>query len=153
MYYLFAIGLVSILAQVVILRELTVAFYGVELIYTLALGVWLFFSACGAMISRRIQAPSRIRINLLFLFLSLCIPLDIAFIRSVRLLFSGIPGAYLPLHSQIAAMSISLLPPGLLLGLLFQWAAKAYMAEKRSLARTGAILENAGTASETGEAG
>jgi spermidine synthase len=146
MYYLFAIGLVSILAQVVILRELTVAFYGVELIYTLALGVWLFFSACGAMISRRIQAPSRIRINLLFLFLSLCIPLDIAFIRSVRLLFSGIPGAYLPLHSQIAAMSISLLPPGLLLGLLFQWAAKAYMAEKRSLALCYAVESVGGLA-------
>jgi len=39
MDYLFFIGFVSILGQVALLRELSVAFYGVELIYTLALGV------------------------------------------------------------------------------------------------------------------
>jgi spermidine synthase len=146
MYYLFAVGFVSILGQVVILRELNVAFYGVELIYTLALGVWLLFSACGAMISRRVQTPSTTKINLLFLLLSLSIPLDIAFIRSVRLLFSNIPGAYLPLHTQIVAMSISLLPLGLLLGLLFQWAAKVYVAEERSLALAYAIESLGGLA-------
>jgi spermidine synthase len=134
MEYLFAVGLVSILGQVVLLRELSVAFYGVELIYTLALGVWLLFSACGAMISRRIEAPSFAKINLLFLLLSLVIPLDIAFIRSVRLLFSDVPGAYLPLHAQIVVMAAALLPAGLLLGLLFQWTAKAYITGSRSLA-------------------
>jgi hypothetical protein len=35
---LLIIGLVSLLAQVVLLRELVVAFYGIELIYILALG-------------------------------------------------------------------------------------------------------------------
>jgi hypothetical protein len=36
---LFIIGLISILGQVVLLRELNVALYGVELFYILALGV------------------------------------------------------------------------------------------------------------------
>ncbi len=139
MYYLFLVGFVSILGQVVILRELSVSFYGVELIYTLALGIWLLFGACGAMISRKTQNPSLVRIILLLLLLSISIPLDVAFIRSIRLIFSDIPGAFLPLHTQIAVMSASLLPVGLILGLLFQWTAKEYMAKGKSLAAAYAI--------------
>jgi spermidine synthase len=146
MAYLFSIGLISILGQVVLLRELSVAFYGVELIYTFALGVWLLFSACGALIGRRIQNPSFLRINILFLLLSFCIPLDVAFIRSIRLLFSATPGAYLPLTSQILSMSAALLPVGLLLGLLFQWTAKAYMEGGQSLAAAYAIESLGGLA-------
>jgi spermidine synthase len=104
------------------------------LIYTLAMGVWLFSGACGAMISRRIFQPSFNRINFLFLLLSIGLPLNVAFIRCIRQLFAGIPGAYLPLHVQLAAMMASLLPLGLLLGLLFQWAAKIYISGNRSLA-------------------
>jgi spermidine synthase len=139
MIYLFSIGFISILGQVVLLRELNVAFYGVELIYTLALGIWLLFSACGTLIGRRVQDPSFFRINLLLLLLSFCIPMDVAFIRSVRLLFSDISGAYLSLPAQIVALSVALLPIGLLLGLLFQWAAKAFMTREESLASAYAI--------------
>jgi spermidine synthase len=144
--YLFYVGLISILGQVVLLRELSVAFYGVELIYTLALGVWMLFSACGALIGRQIQTPSPLRINLLFLLLFFSIPLDVAFIRSVRILFSGTPGAFLPLTAQIIAMSIAMLPAGLLLGLLFQLAAKAYMKRDESLAAAYAVESLGGIA-------
>ena len=134
MDYLFVVGFVSILGQVVLLRELSVALYGVELIYTLALGIWLFCTACGAMISRKSAVPSFANINVLFFLLSFTIPLDIASIRSARLLASDIPGAYLPLNTQALIVLASLLPVGLLLGLLFQWTAKAYMAGGRTLA-------------------
>ena len=146
MDYLFAVGLVSILGQVVLLRELNVAFYGVELIYTLALGVWLLISACGTMIGRRIHAPSIGWINLLFLLLSISIPLDVAFVRAIRLMFSDIPGAYLPLPTQISVMSATLLPLGLLLGLLFQWAAGAYVEKGKNLATAYAIESLGGLA-------
>ena len=139
MVSLFVVGFVSILGQVVILRELNVAFYGVELIYTLALGIWLLFSACGAMISRKTQNPSPVRIKLLFLLLIIGIPLDAVFVRAIRLIFSNIPGAFLPLHMQIAVMAAALLPLGLLLGLLFQWTAKIYVARGKSLAAAYAI--------------
>jgi spermidine synthase len=139
MTYLFFVGFISILGQVVLLRELNVAFYGIELIYTLALGIWLLCSACGALIAQKIQNPSFLRINLLFFLLFFCIPLDVAFIRSIRILFTGTSGAYLPLASQIAAMSAALLPIGLLLGLLFQWTAQAYMKNGKSLAAAYAI--------------
>ena len=146
MDYLFAVGFVSILGQVVLLRELSVAFYGVELIYTLALGAWLLSSACGTMMGRRVRDVSFARINLLFLAISISVTLDVAFIRSVRLLFSSVPGLYLPLFTQIAVMSASLLPPGLLLGMLFQWAARVYMGKDNSLAAAYAIESLGGLA-------
>ena len=54
---LVAIGIISILGQVVLLRELNVAFFGVELVYLLALGIWLFWTAAGAVIGRRRHFP------------------------------------------------------------------------------------------------
>ncbi len=52
MILLLAVGLISILAQVVLLRELSVAFYGIELIYILAIGVWMLCTAAGAALPR-----------------------------------------------------------------------------------------------------
>jgi spermidine synthase len=134
MEYLFAIGFVGILGQVVLLRELSVASYGIELIYILAIGIWLFSSACGAMICRRESHPSFRRIRFLFVLFSVSLPMDIAFVRSVRLLFANTTGAYLPFHAQIIALCASILPLGLILGLLFQWAAKIYIKDGKSLA-------------------
>jgi spermidine synthase len=146
MEYLFVVGFVSILGQVVLLRELNVAFFGVELIYTLALGIWLLFTGCGAMISRKSENPSFAKINSLLLLLSVAIPLDVVFIRSARLLASGIPGAYLPLQMQIAIVAASLLPIGLFLGLLFQWTSRVYISDRKSLASAYAIESVGGIA-------
>ena len=140
---LVAIGLISILGQVVLLRELNVSFYGVELIYLLALGIWLFWTAVGAVIGRRIHSPSLNHIAILFIFLGIAIPLDIAFLRYSRLLFGGIPGSYLTFFQQLTIAVISVLPAGLLSGLLFQWTAKIYVATGRTLAVAYAI-ESAG---------
>jgi len=45
---LFVIGLVSLLGQIVLLRELSVASYGVELIYLLGMACWLIGSSLGS---------------------------------------------------------------------------------------------------------
>ena len=110
--YLVAIGLVSILGQVVLLRELNVASYGVELIYILAMGVWLFWTAVGALIGRRSHVPSASRVGLLLLFVGLILPVDVAFIRSARTLFAGVPGAYLPFPQQFLVLTLALVPVG-----------------------------------------
>ena len=141
--YLFAIGLISILGQVVLLRELNVSFYGVELIYILAMGIWLFWTAVGAVVGRRNHSPSPSRIAALFIIFGIALPLDIVFIRSSRLIFGGIPGAYLTFFQQLIVVVISVLPAGLLSGLLFQWTAKAYVTTGRTLAVAYAI-ESAG---------
>jgi spermidine synthase len=143
MTYLLVIGLVSILGQAVLLRELSVAFYGIELIYILALGLWLVWTALGALISRRNLTPDPTWMQFLFLLFALLLPADVVFIRSIRMLFSEVRGAYLPFPSQVLAMSAALLPIGLLSGLMFQWAAKLYISRGQNFARAYAI-ESAG---------
>jgi len=143
MLFLLIIGLVTILAQAVLLRELVVAFYGVDLIYTLGIGAWLVWTAAGALMGRRHPASGTGRMPLLFLPLSLILPADVVFIRGIRILFSGVPGAYLPFAVQMTALSGALLPVGLLSGQLFRQAAQDYAARGRTLAAAYA-LESAG---------
>ena len=136
---LFSIGLISILGQVVLLRELNVSFYGVELIYLLALGVWLFWTAIGALVGRRTDFPSDKALALLFIIFGIPLPLDIVFIRASRILFGGVPGAYLSFLQQFTIAVISLMPAGILSGILFQWAAKIYVSQGRTVAIAYAI--------------
>ena len=138
-FYLFIIGFVSILGQVVILRELNVAFYGVELIYVLSMGVWLFWTGLGALIGRRTYLPSVTAVRVIFLAIGILLPAGIAFIRAIRVLFEGIPGAYLPFGQQLIAIFITLFPIGIALGLIFQWAAKLYVKKEKTLAMAYAI--------------
>ena len=70
-FYLFIIGFISILGQVILLRELAVSFYGVELIYILSMGVWLFWTAVGAVMGRKSSVPSAGAVRWLFVFLPL----------------------------------------------------------------------------------
>jgi spermidine synthase len=147
MGYLFALGFISILGQVVLLRELSVASYGVELVYTLALGIWLLATACGALNSRPLHTlSSRPKIHLLFILFSVALPLDVAFLRYARILFGDYPGVYLPLHLQIAAIFASLLPIGWILGVLFRWTAGEFIANRGSLAGAYALESVGGLA-------
>ena len=129
--YLFTIGFVSILGQVVILRELDVAFFGVELVYILAMGVWLLGTGIGAAAGRRHYLPPASLVRVSFLVFAVLLPADVAFVRALRGLLGGIPGTYLPFGLQIAGLACALLPIGALLGLLFQWAAKWYVSGDR----------------------
>jgi len=129
-FHLFLVGFVSMLSQVVILRELNVAFYGVELIYVLAIGAWLGSTAVGALIARKASLAG---IRALFLFLAWALPIDVLFLRGSRLIVSGVPGAYLPFPQQLGIMLLSVALIGVPLGLLFQRAARLYMEKGRGL--------------------
>ena len=132
--FLLIIGFISILGQVALLRELNVAFFGIELIYLLAMGVWLLWTAVGALIGRRSYTPSAAAVKGLLILFAAVLPLAVVFIRGGRILFGGIPGAYLPFLAQLFIILLALLPVGVLLGLLFQWAAKIYIGRHRTLA-------------------
>ena len=131
---LFLTGFVSLIGQIVLLRELNVAFFGVELIYLIALGVWLLLTALGTIAGRRRDSPSPGRTVVLFLLFSLCLPLGVAILRGSRLAFGGVPGAYLPVLRQMAALVIALAPVALLSGVLFKNAAGLYAVKRRTLA-------------------
>lgn len=144
--YLLIIGFISILGQVVILRELSVAFFGVELIYILALALWMSGTAIGAVLGRRSFLPAHAHIALLWIAVAALLPLDVAFIRAARVIFGAVPGAYLPFLEQMAGMALALLPLSILLGLLFQWAARRYVAGEKTLARAYAVESGGGLA-------
>lgn len=143
--WLFSVGLVSILGQVVLLRELLVASFGSELVAILALGVWLAGTAVGALSWKRSAAPSEGAVRTLFLLAGALLPVLLVLVRSLRVLFGGTPGAYLPFFQQMAGLALVLLPYSALLGLLFRLTATAYagratLAEAYALESAGGLL-------------
>jgi len=141
--YLIVAGIYSVLGQVVILRELNVAFYGIELIYLLSFTFWLLGTAVGVTLGQRTYTPTENNILSLFLLSAFLLIADIVFIRGSRNFLGGVQGGYLPFSMQITGLIISLLPIGLLSGLSFQWTAKRFISENRTLAKAYAI-ESAG---------
>ncbi len=141
--YLTAVGFFSILGQVVLLRELNVAFYGIELIYILSFAFWLLGTGIGAAAGRRSYIPGEMTIHIFFLLSAILLIADIVFIRGIRNLFGAVQGGYLPFSIQITGLLIALFPAGLLAGLLFQWAAKRFVGSGGTLAKAYAI-ESAG---------
>ncbi len=131
---LFLTGLISLVGQIVLLRELNVAFFGIELIYLIALGLWLLLTALGTLFGRGKGTPSPGRTAALLLLFSLFLPLGVVFLRASRILFGGVPGAYLPFPVQMASLAIALLPAAFLSGLLFRSAAGQYAERGRTLA-------------------
>ncbi len=141
--YLITIGLISILGQVVILRELSVALYGIELIYILSLGIWLLGTAIGASVGLRAHVPRERSIQTLLILMSAALLIDIIFIRDIRRIFGGVSGGYLPFDLQITGLVAATIPLSLLTGLLFQAGAKRFLSEGGTLAQAYAI-ESAG---------
>ena len=137
--FLFLTGFVSILGQIVLLRELNIAFRGIELVYTLAFGAWLMGTAVGVSLGKRTYVPPDNRIIILFLLTGILFPIDLFFIRIIPILFGGVAGAYLPFGKQIISMFAALLPISILAGVLFQWIARRYIASDKTLADAYAI--------------
>jgi len=143
---LLASGLIAILGQVILLRELSVAFYGNELIYVYSLGIWIFWTAVGAIIKMRPRESSSGQTSLLLCLTGPLLILTIMFIRGNRALPGGIPGAYLPFFTQILVTTLALFPIAFLTGFIFSWAAKLYIFNNRAKNALGIAyaLESAG---------
>ena len=149
--YLFSIGFISLAGQVALLRELGVAFYGVELIYIVALGVWLSWTAVGSVLGKRGRAPDISTVGWWFVVLGFYFPTGAAAIRAVRLVPGAVAGSYLPLAVQVLSVVLCLAPAGVLLGLLFQWAARHYIglgidADSQKSFASAYAIESAGSA-------
>ena len=132
--HLFLVGLLAILSQVVLLRELNVAFYGVELVYILGFAAWMAGSAAGAALGPAGPRLARAGTAPLIAIISLSLPVDVALVRGHRLMLGAVPGAYLSFDRQALLLLAALLPLSFLLGVAFRWAAATAADEGQPLA-------------------
>ncbi len=119
----------------VLLRELSVAFDGSELILLLGLACWLLGSGLGAAAGTRNGTPAPLLLRGLLLAYALLLPLSAAGARALPSLLQAARGVSLPLHLQLLGTLAILLPSALLAGALFRVAARAWLAPGRSLAQ------------------
>lgn len=144
------IGLTAVIAQVVLLRELLVVFYGNELSLALVLASWLLWTALGSVLLGRLPARSpRLRMAILQVAAAFAFPATIFAVRASRAFFAATPGEVLApgvmLLVSFAALSVFCLVSG---G-LFAAGSRLYAAE--AAAPTGAatssvyLLEAAGS--------
>ncbi len=137
---LLAIGALSVVAQVVLLRELNAAFYGVELLYLIGLAVWLVWTGLGtALAARRRRAPAVATLGWGFAAVAPMVLGAVVFLRGSGWLLHGVRGAYLPLWQQLGALAAALGPACVVFGSLFQWAARRAVASGRTLAHAYAV--------------
>ena len=117
-FLLLLLGVVSILAQTVLLREMLVEVSGNEIVFSLYLSLWLFFVAAGSFLARFVKNPVK-SVKTAFTILLLSIPLQFYFIRDLAAAFTFVSGQMLDLSSVFLLGLIVLLPGCLLLGFLF----------------------------------
>ncbi len=135
MIWLVATGLVTLWGQVLLLRELLVAFYGSELVVLVGLGLLMLATAAGALAGRSLRPPREASAGRSFLAFAAALPLLVLLLRALRVLFGGVPGADLPIGQQLAGLALALLPFGLLAGLLFQRSAALFVSVGGSVGR------------------
>jgi spermidine synthase len=138
-----AVGAIAMLAQVALLREVGVAFFGSELALLLGLGAWLLGTGMGALSAHGTTQATEGSVRRALVAAGLLLPAAVVLARVIRPLLGGIPGAELPLARQPVALLACVLPVAITSGLLFQWTARRYMSTGRSLASAYAI-ESAG---------
>jgi len=141
---LFVVGALSMLAQVVILRELVAALFGVELLYIVALGSWLAGTAAGSLAGRRLSArPATAAVGCVGL--GLLVPIELVLVRTGGVLMGAVPGAFLPFPEQILWVVAATVPPSVVCGLLFPPLTGVASLRQHGLGRAYAV-ESAGAA-------
>lgn len=118
------IGLLSMLCQILVLREMAVTFFGVELIYIVAIAAWLMGTALGSLVGRGRSGERWI--PSVFLTIAALLVVTVAFLRGFGILVGAVPGAYLPLLLQLLGVVGATMPMSAGFGFLFPAAAGAF---------------------------
>ncbi|MDI6774827.1 MAG: hypothetical protein QME60_05455 [Verrucomicrobiota bacterium] len=132
---LFCLGMFAVGAQILFVREMMVAFFGNELIIGTILAAWLLGIGLGALAARwwveRLASPVKTQwfLFLILLGLSVCLPIQLAAVRCVRMILSIPPGEYAPFGSSAAGALIILFPTGAGIGVFFPVACRRLLLE------------------------
>jgi spermidine synthase len=116
-----ASGFAATVAQIVLLRELLVLFYGIELYIGAVLTVWLLGGALGSRLSVRLAAghPSKEHIQGLVLISALILPTTLLLIRASSHLLGLVSGNILPLTKLLQICFVATFPCAFVSGALF----------------------------------
>ena len=125
----FALGLTSLVAQVLLIRELLIVFTGNEFFIGWTLAGWLLWTALGAGLAGRLgggaeRAPRRL--VGCHVGAALLLPAALAFIRAGRTLLGSVPGAVPDLVPSLGFSLVALAPLCLVLGAQFVWGVRAW---------------------------
>ena len=146
------IGFTAVVAQIVLMRELIVIFYGNEVSLGLMLASWLFWAAVGSSLLGRLVArlrPARRLVAGLEVLIAAAFPVTIWAARASRWVFQSLPGEILGPGPMLAVSFLVLSAFCALSGWLFAAGIRLYAEEAgASTARaTGVVylLEAAGS--------
>ena len=127
----FALGITSLAAQVLLIRELLFVFGGNEFFIGWTLAAWLFWTALGAGLAGSLGGePGRDPRRLVFghVFAALALPALLALVRAGRSLLGTVPGMLPDLGPALGFSFAALAPLCLGLGAQFVFGARAWRA-------------------------
>ena len=136
------LGITSILAQVVLLRELMIIFYGNEFFIGWTLFSWLLWVGCAAgAASRWLSQSARPQRQLIIchVLAAALLPAELFLVRASRLFTSATPGEVPDLLPALLGSLLALAPICLVLGAQFVLGARAWKEAGRT-SSTGGIL-------------
>jgi len=134
---MFGIGVLSVLAQVLLLREMLVVFHGNELSFGAIMGCWLLCVGAGAFGARLLRRDSRFRtwtrhlLYLLPILVACALPVQVWFLRGVRLVLGVGAGEYVPFARMLGAVFLACLPCCAGIGMFFPLACEWGVKDRR----------------------
>ncbi len=116
------VGCYATIAQVLIIREFLVVFFGSELCIGIILGTWFFGVAFGAAIGGRVAGRFKSPISpfvIVLLLMCAILPLELVLIRVLRLILNVPAGQYIPILSLLISSLCIITPFSFTIGLIF----------------------------------
>ena len=116
------VGCYATIAQVLIIREFLVVFFGSELCIGIILGTWLFGVASGAATGGRIAGRFKNHLSVFIVILVLMcaiLPLEIVSIRVLRIILNVPAGQYIPMLSLLFSALCIITPFSFAIGFIF----------------------------------
>ena len=137
-FSIFLIGFTAMAAQIIILRELLIVFYGNEISIGFILGSWLFWGSMGSWFLGRLSGKVNLR-PVLFSICQISLPfflvLSILAIRSIKSYLSLAPGEIIGFIPMAFSSFVVLAPICALLGFMFSLGCNIYQAKSNERAQ------------------
>ena len=137
LFSIFLIGFTAMAAQIIIMREFLIVFYGNEISIGFIFGSWLIWGALGSWFLGRFADKTKAKLDLFLscqLVLSLLLVLSILAVRSIKFYFKLAPGEIAGVIPMVISSFIIVAPICVLLGFMFSLGCRIYQARSTEMA-------------------